>query len=720
MGVDDRWLSVTGDGARLVSVEQFFQSLARAVYQFRVYSDGSPFRTEAVMLAQRHLAGIASGGGRLDVGVTDRELIVEEGALGAGSIVERELARRMHLASIARFSIRYDCSQQDLAQFCAALVAVQTGGDTSVSDLLAERGVERIQVEAAHRPEVIEFAEATETVSALVRRERQRRDGLFTTGASVYHLYPPDRGWIRLDPSSPVSTVSLPELAILVSDPTRLATILLRLSGEDVGPGDEAAALERKFSDVATVFATLQPHVSRVMFARLAEAVLSLDATRRTRLLKRTVLPSLLDGRIDGSILQDFPVVDLADALCLLLELETAAPEMLSVAFSKLDLPPERREAVLPVLNERIRQRGLAHAEGAEPNKLLDGYAERLIHIDGGRTKDLAELAAFDVSLDQATLATVAAIRETAGTTDLVDQQLRCLCSLVRLEANPDRVEDFLSLIARLLAALEGQGQQGAVASWLGTLRANATSVGERRPQVTDCVSALIETFCTGERAARLVELYQGDTDARALANAYVEALSPAIAPFFADLFEDRQARVALPALVDLVCAHAPALAPGFLQELDHRSPEAVRRIVRALGYAGQGYEVPVAEYLMNGDPTISREALHALVRIGTDHAVTLVAAHIVGADDTLRKAAVEALWRFPQAVARAPLLSILRQDDFVVRHPDLVLQLLTRAQTGSVDGFEPELRHLATLHRRFWRPALVRVASKARQLLAS
>jgi hypothetical protein len=126
--------------------------------------------------------------------------------------------------------------------------------------------------------------------------------------------------------------------------------------------------------------------------------------------------------------------------------------------------------------------------------------------------------------------------------------------------------------------------------------------------------------------ALRLIERKRdgGRIDAgefRALANAYVEALSPAIAPFFVDLFEDRQARVALPALVDMVCAHAPALAPGFMQELKHRSPEAVRRIVRALGYAGQGYEAPVADYLTSSDPTISREALHALVRMGTDHA---------------------------------------------------------------------------------------------------
>ena len=80
--------------------------------------------------------------------------------------------------------------------------------------------------------------------------------------------------------------------------------------------------------------------------------MLDLDPDRRSALLQRTILPGLLDGRADGNVLRDFPDVDLAESLCLLLELETAAPEVLTAALNRLDLPAERRETVVPLIDE--------------------------------------------------------------------------------------------------------------------------------------------------------------------------------------------------------------------------------------------------------------------------------------------------------------------------------------------------------------------------------
>ena len=104
--------------------------------------------------------------------------------------------------------------------------------------------------------------------------------------------------------------------------------MLLRLTEDDVSDaevGDDA--LSRKFSEVATLFAALDPRVSRVMFGKLARAVLDLQPETRQSLLRKTILPGLLDGKIDGTVLKDFPDIDLAESLCLLLDLETAAPE---------------------------------------------------------------------------------------------------------------------------------------------------------------------------------------------------------------------------------------------------------------------------------------------------------------------------------------------------------------------------------------------------------
>ena len=136
--------------------------------------------------------------------------------------------------------------------------------------------------------------------------------------------------------------------------------MLLRLTDDDIpGVDTRQTALERKFSDVTLLFSALDPRLAQVMFGRLARAVLKLDPDRRNNLLQRTVLPGLLDGRDEGKVLRDFPDMDLAESICLLLDLETAAPEVLSAALNRLDLTPDRRAAIEPLIDERLRaQRG--------------------------------------------------------------------------------------------------------------------------------------------------------------------------------------------------------------------------------------------------------------------------------------------------------------------------------------------------------------------------
>ena len=132
--------------------------------------------------------------------------------------------------------------------------------------------------------------------------------------------------------------------------------MLLRLTDDEADTQSPAEALAQKFSDVATLFGALDPRVARVMFSRLATAVLELNPERRQMLLRRTILPGLLDGRVEGEVLKDFPDLDLADSLCLLLDLETAAPEVVTGALARLDLQPERHNAMLPLIRERCRR----------------------------------------------------------------------------------------------------------------------------------------------------------------------------------------------------------------------------------------------------------------------------------------------------------------------------------------------------------------------------
>ena len=176
--------------------------------------------------------------------------------------------------------------------------------------------------------------------------------------------------------------------------------MLVRLTDGEAADAEPAEdALSRKYSEVATLFGALDPRLARVMFAKLARAVLDLDSDRRQALLKKTILPGLLDGRLDGAVLKDFPDLELADSLCLLLDLEAAAPEVVTAALTRLELPAERHATMLPLLESRVQTK----VGAPPPDSTVDSHARRLLKIDRERAKNVAEFAAFDLSIDDDT-----------------------------------------------------------------------------------------------------------------------------------------------------------------------------------------------------------------------------------------------------------------------------------------------------------------------------
>src|SRR5207302_5374747 len=210
-----------------------------------------------------------------------------------------------------------------------ARIAVE--GDARGAAARRRRRRHRAARDAAAR--AVRNRRAAPAVQALVERERSRQRPLGASAAQ--HLYPADKGWARVDPAVGYESISLVDLAVLVNDPAELAAMLTRLTDEEPADGGSTvAALEQRYSDVVMLIGALDPRLGRMLYSKLARAVLNLDSDRRRALLRRAILPDLLDGRRDGEVvLGEFPDVDLADALCLLLDLEAAAPELLPVAL---------------------------------------------------------------------------------------------------------------------------------------------------------------------------------------------------------------------------------------------------------------------------------------------------------------------------------------------------------------------------------------------------
>lgn len=703
-----------GDG--LAATAEFLQLLARAIRQFHIYPPTSPLCSEAIAASCRAFGAIERQE-RLLLRITPRELIVDETGLGAETIVEQELVRRLHRAHVAVLEIEHAASPRDFARFCTDLIRCDDIADkTTLAGLLVEHGVDTIVPRMARRPEVLDVGAPPAPVRDLVDRDQKRRRAAPAVGP-VDYLYPPEKGWVRLDPTAGLETVSLVDLAVLVDDPVDIATMLLRLTDDDpAGPDARDRALEQKFTDVAMLFAALDGHLARTMFARLARAVLAIDADRRAALLRRTILPGLLDGRADGAVLRDFPDEDLAESLCLLLELETAAPEVVTAALNRLDLPADRCQTVASLVDQRLQSGGApteaapgAHDQGAYR------YARRLVEIDTTREKSFAEFAAFDLSIDGQTANVIAHARRTIEGTDPALVQLDCLWRLVRLEPSPAAVSTFLHRALALFSELDRAARWPDLAAAAARYRRLAGELQAARPDVVEAIDTALAAHWNRTRTLALLARYESD-DGRKAAALLLDAFGPSLAPPLAALLDDAACQASTGSLLPLMCERAAVLAPGLAVQLGRCGPTATRAIVRVLGFAGAGYEVAVAEHLTSHDEQTVRAALRALAHIGTARAAALVAFQIQNGSP-LARAAEEALWHFPPGQTTAQLRDLLGRRDFVIQNPDIAVRLIDRASQAGAGDLDAVLGDLEALRFRVWNPELVRVAFKARGL---
>ena len=550
----------------MTAVEGALQLLARAIRQFHTYPATSPMCVDAVMACHDALKSIQHRD-RVASRVGPHDLIVEETQIGAGTVVEQELTRRLFKLRVAALEIECGATPRDLSRFCIDLVESEDPqtGDITFAEKLAEHGVGAIIPEMAQRPVVMDVGVPQAHTTELITHERRRQaeQQLAQPDAPVSYLYPPDRGWVRTDPAQGLSQVSLLDLVVLVDDPADIATMLVRLTDDDVsGPDAKQTALERKYSDVTRLFSALDPRLAGVMFGKLARAVLNLDTDRRNNLLQRTILPGLLDGDANGKVLRDFPDMDLAESICLLLDLETAAPEVLSAALNRLDVSTERRAALVPLIEERMRT-----ANGGAPNDVslgssgVERHARELIRIDTARETDFSEFAAFDLSMDAQAELAVIEVRAGIAATDVPMTQLLCATQLVRIERNPGLVEAFLRRALELLGTLERAGRWNDLIEAVEGYSRLGEELRTRRPDVTDVIAKAMSDYCTPTRLLALATLHERDEEGRAIAQRMLTALGPWLVPGLVELMNRSAHEARARALVPLICEMAPTLA---------------------------------------------------------------------------------------------------------------------------------------------------------------
>jgi len=698
---------------------EFLQLLARAVRQFHTYPPASPLCTDAIDACQRAFTALEIDHA-LICRVTAHTIVLGDDEIAGDALIEQELARPLHRARVASVEIDRGVSARDWSQFCATLAAAArpSSGSESFAERLLDAGVAAIVPRVTPRPEVLEVGAPPAAVRTLVDRERLRQSTAAPVGPAQ-HLYPPDKGWVRVDPAVAETTISLTDLTVLVDEPADLAAMLARLIDDQAGDRGEGAALQQRYDDVVMLIGAVDPRLARVLFSKLARAVLRLDADSRRTLLRGAILPSLLDGRLSGeAVLGDFPDVDLADALSLLLDLEAAAQELLPVALDRLRLPVERRTALAPLIAAKLDARRTATADAAQPpSTTFDDQARALTRVDPGVARNLADFSAFDLSINEATSAALAAVRDGVIAVDGMDAQLSCALGLARVEPNTAVVSAVVGRALPSLRALAHAGRWQDVTRWSARAADIAAHLDERRPDVARALRDALAPFCDRALVVDLGQLCSSEPG-HGFASAIVAALGSPLGVAWLEAIDDHSDRARVRPLTGAICQSARRVAPAIVGRLPALGGDATRSAVMVLGFAGAGFEKTIADYVGADDERTGREALRALARIGTEKAAALIVRRIEDGPPLAQPAAEEALWRLPAPTALAKTRELLGRRDFVTRHTSSAARLLERAAQSGDDRFDPVLEQLSSLRFHFWSPALARVGANARDLL--
>jgi hypothetical protein len=699
------------------AAELFVQQLARALRQLRTYAPAHVLSVAAIEACHRALVGcvdadslvLVCSGGSLQV--NNRTVSVST----AGDLI---LLQQMERAGVAELTFGLDATTRELSGLLAELLTPEDA--MPLADRLVLREVSRISARQRPRPELVDVEPEDEALRELLERETQRREQLRALSSAV-HMYPPDKGWVRIDPSASHRMLSLTELAILLNSPVELAGLLARLADEGEGPDEEGRpALERRFGDVARLFASIEPRLGRVLFSRLARAVLELDSVPRKRLLRETVLPGLLAGHPEAVILHDFPDPILAETLCQLLDLETAAPEVVNTALDRLELSDDRRAALNPLIEAHVQSRLSGSADAAHAD--LDWYTRRLTRVSAGANMEFTDFAAFDFSLDSAAQLELTGVRRAVEAADGPLVRMDFLLNLLRVEPNPEKARAVVARIAAPLHELRQQSRWGDVAVQAARVLELAAQLRERRPESAEVAEAALSSFVTRDVARALLTMHQRGGENRQTAAAVIDALGAPAGAAFLTLLDDSAAATEAEALTQLLSDRAPLYAPSLVAVLASESASVATRVrtVRILAHAGEGWEDTLATVLQTSDDAVAREALRGLARIGTARAAQYVATYIDGIAADAAAAALDALLHFPPGAARRANRAVLARTDLARSQPALMDALLDRATREGVAGFRDVLVPLARLRFRFWSPAVAALGRRAQALRRS
>jgi hypothetical protein len=446
---------------------------------------------------------------------------------------------------------------------------------------------------------------------------------------------------------------AITELLGVAGDADRLSELMAAIEAgapDSSGVGAKTAALMRMLRGIIDAVAKNDPDRLEPVLGNMASAVGRLSPEMLMGLLEQRDVaegPQLMNAVVshmtDGTIAR-FVARNVID--------ESTATDRLAVAFQSLVQDAEQRPRLLTLAHEDVKASPLGSTEGFESvwnhvaEKLLTSYSDKSFvgdeyarELSGARTQAVEVEQVSDDPPER-----ISKWLSTVATTELRALDLTLLLDLLRIEPDDARWGEMMTPVVRLLEDLLLVGDFDAAQQLIEVLvrEARAAATKERRQHAITAIDLLIAGTMMRHITTHLATIDEAQFQrVKAMCVSLGEVL---VRPLAETLSVEERPRTR-ERLASILLAFGAA-GRRTVERLKSSQNAAVRRTAILLLRQFGGIEAlpDLTELLDDSEPQVQREAVRAILSMGTDAAYQILQQALASGTERSREAIMQAI----------------------------------------------------------------------------
>jgi hypothetical protein len=467
---------------------------------------------------------------------------------------------------------------------------------------------------------------------------------------------------------------AMAELVALAGDADRVAELMTTIEkSASGGVGAKSAAVMRMIRGFIQAVTTRQPEMLDPALSNVATALGQLTPEMIMGLLNEdTAAGKDASERVMDAVLSHMPDQTVAGFVSRNVIADGTATDRLAQAFQALVSDTSERERLLTMTKNDVAASPLGSTEGFDgvwssvAQKLLTSYTDKP-YISDAYARELSSARTQAIAVEKVSddpPERVTAWLTTISTTAVRTLDISLLLDLLRIEQNDARWGDLMAPVVHTLEDLLLVGDFDASLSLIDVIAASASGDGtkERRQHAMIAIDMIVAGPMMQHIVIHLASVDDSQFDrVKSMCLQFGEVL---VRPLAEALAAEQRGRTR-ERLTAILLAFG-AVARRTIERLKNSANAAVRRTAIQLmrQFGGSDALPELTELLDDTEPQVQREAVRAILNIGTDKAFQVLQQALASGSEQSRNAIMQSISSVRDERATPLVAYILRNVD--------------------------------------------------------